>query len=158
MQKKCLLLQFPNQNKSEFREVFTEEKNEKIISEFVKTFGLKVFLVEADDPKLLNTDELVSYLCNQYEKSDNCKYYKTKEIEPNNSRNKMLQTVCDIRVYIENQLKEGNTLRIKELYQTLSPYNIGVSTIYRHLSFVKNKLKKEGKNISKVMVGCYKII
>lgn len=155
MPKKCLLLQLPNQNQSDFREVLTEEKNEQSLTEFIKTFGIKTYLVEADEPQLLTTDEIVSYFCDQYKEPIKCKYQITKnEI----TRDKMLKNVYDIRSFIEEELKYGNTVRIKELHQKFSPHNIAVSTIYRHLSFVKNKLKTEGKTIDKIMVGCYKLV
>lgn len=153
MLKKCLCLKLPDN-----REVFTHEKYRNAISEFVNTFGVKVLKVEADSPSLLDPNELVNYFCDHSKESYICDYRVEPEHKPKPvPREKMLRNVYDIRAYIESELLEGRTIRIKELHKKFSRHNIAVSTIYRHLSFVKDKLSNQGYQTQKVMVGCYRI-
>lgn len=152
MLKKCLCLKLPDN-----REVFTHEKHKSELEEFSITFGVKVLRVEAESPTLLPLENVVEFFCDHSRESYECNY--RIEVEPRitGAREKMLQTVYDIRGYIESQLLEGKTVRIKELHKQFSKHRIAVSTIYRHLSFVKDKLSREGRKVIKVMVGCYQI-
>lgn len=146
MSKKCLLLKFPDE-----REVFTHEKYQHIFIEFSKSFNVKMFNVEADDPILLHPKDVVKCFCDQnVETNTKCNYKLF--------HNKIKKTRSyDLKEYIETNLLEGNIVSIKELYNKFQKHNLSVSTIYRHLNFVKNKLQKEGKKIEKISVGCYRI-
>lgn len=146
--KKCLLLRFPDQ-----REVFTHETNKTTLVEFAKSFGIKVLPVEANKPTLLDPDEIAKVFCDQNQSVPACSY---RVILGN--RGKMLQTVVDVRTYIETQLREGQTVRIKELHKHFSKHRIAVSTLYRHLDYVRTKLIEEGAEVEKVMVGCYRLV
>lgn len=159
MSKRCLLLQLPDK-----REIFTEEKNHHNLLEFAKTFDVKILTVEAENPELLHPKDIAKTFCDPSE--DNlysCSYKiidpskKEKVIPQIKNRKQMLQKVYDIRSYIEQQFLEKNTVRIKELYNFFKKHQIAVSTLYRHLSYVKDKLQKEGHKFIKVSTGCYRI-
>lgn len=156
MSKRCLLLKLPDS-----REVFTHEKNHNILFEFSKSFGIKIITVEADYPNLMNPKEIAKIICDQNSDTFNTCSYRVVGVTRLNqnflvgSREQMLQKVSDVRSYIENQFLEGNMVRIKELHHRFQKHNIAVSTLYRHLAYVKDKLKEQGKEVVKVKAGCY---
>ena len=165
MFKRCLLIRFPDG-----REVFTHEKYHNTLLEFAKTFGVKIDLVEADFPQLLHPKEIASIFCDQNKEAFNtCSYRAAKSQIPTkiithqtsfntfSARDKMLQKASDVRLYIESQLLEGNAVRIKELHHRFQRHGIAVSTLYRHLTYVKNRLKESGKKVVKVTTGCYRL-
>lgn len=158
MLKKCLLLKFPDE-----REVFTKEKYHHNLLEFAKTFNVKIMKVEAEEPELLHPKEIARIFCDLNERKNHTHNYQildsnqTEKTTPNKNRKQMLERVCDIRSHIEDQFLEGKTVRIKELYDTFKKHQISVSTLYRHLSHVKNKLKSKGCKFIKISTGCYKI-
>ncbi len=165
MSKRCLLLRLPDS-----REVFTHEKHHNTLLEFAKNFGVKIFTVEAEFPKLLHPSEIASIFCDQNKEMFNTCSYRvvnhqssTKTINHHTSfssagaREKMLQKVSDVRSYIESQFLEGNVVRLKELHHRFQKHNIAVSTLYRHLAYVKDRLKSQGHKIIKVATGCYKL-
>jgi hypothetical protein len=151
MTTKCLCLKLPDS-----REVFTHETNKIALKELSVTFGIKIMAVEAQEPVLLSVNEVVNYFCDHSQKTFLVNYTTDSKISTN-EKGQRTNNVYDIRSHIESELVKGEVVRIKELHKQFSPHNIAVSTIYRHLNFVKNKLSKEGMKIVKVMVGCYKI-
>lgn len=154
MSKRCLLLRFPDN-----REVFTHEKYQSDLVEFIKVFNVKLFTVEANSPSLLNIKAVIKIFCDH--NKDNfevCSYRMVGDLPSHDtSRESVLKKVSDIRSYIENIFLQGNVVRIKELHHHFIKHNIAVSTIYRHLSYVKDKLIQEGKKIEKIATGCYKL-
>ncbi len=166
MSKRCLLLRLPDS-----REVFTHEKYHNTLLEFAKSFGVKILTVEADFPNLLHPKDIAKIFCDQNKEVFNTCSYRvvshqpstTKTINQHTSfssvgaREKMLQKVSDVRSYIESQFLEGNTVRIKELHHRFQKHNIAVSTLYRHLSYVKDRLKAQGRQVVKVAAGCYRL-
>lgn len=155
MAKRCLLLKFPDS-----REVFTSEKYYNSLLELSKSFGVKIMTVEADNPSLLKIKDIAQIFCDQNKDPlVTCSYRIVPQTAKSDLgiREKMLQKVSDVRSYIENQFIEGNVVRIKELHHKFQKHNIAVSTLYRHLSYVKEKLESENKKIIKINTGCYKI-
>jgi hypothetical protein len=149
MVKKCLLLRFPDN-----REVFTHERYYFTLLEFAKNFNVKIISVEADYPNLLHPKDIAKVFCDKNEEEYSTCSYRILKNNQENDRKKMLKTVFDIRSYIEEQLLQGNTITIKDLFHK---YSIAVSTIYRHLAHVKEKLQKSGKNVEKISTGCYRV-
>jgi len=152
------------------REVFTHEKHHHTLLEFAKSLGVKILTVEADYPTLLTPKEIARTFCDQSREDFNTCSYRI--INPQTSgrmlnqhtsfsssgaREKMLQKVSDVRSYIESQFLDGNIVRIKELHHRFQKHNIAVSTLYRHLAYVKENLKNEGKQVVKVAAGCYRL-
>lgn len=162
MSKRCLLLKLPDN-----REIFTHEKHHHTLLEFAKTFDVKIFTVEADEPELLHPRDIAKAFCDPNEDDfRSCSYQvvdtstgekTTSTVTVDNNRKKMLQKVYDIRSYIEDQFLEKNTVRIKELHHFFKKHQIAVSTLYRHLSYVKDKLQKEGYKFTKISAGCYRL-
>jgi hypothetical protein len=160
MTKRCLLLRLPDS-----REVFTHEKHQNSLSEFAKTFNVKIIPVEAESPVLLHPKQIAQVFCDQSQQTfSNCSYRllnpqstKTLTGYAPNARNQMLQKVSDVRSYIEAQFLEGQVVDIKKLHHRFSKHNIAVSTLYRHLAYVKAKLNAEGHRVMKVKTGCYRL-
>lgn len=153
--KRCLLLKLPDQ-----REIFTHEKYQNSLLEFVKIFGIKMSIVEADSPTLLHPKDIAKVFCDHsHSIFSDCNYRLLSKNETSlpGARERMLQNVVDVRSFIESQFREGQTVRIKELHHRFQKHNIAVSTLYRHLSYVKEKLEKEGKEVVKVVAGCYRL-
>jgi hypothetical protein len=158
MSKRCLLLRT-----SDNKGIFTYEKYHHTLLEFAKSFNIEILTVEANYPNLLHPKEIAKAFCNQSEEEfETCSYRVigssiTHSKTHTNSRDKMLKKVADIRSYIESQFLEGNMVRIKELHHKFQKHNIAVSTLYRHLTYVKERLKKQSKTIVKVSAGCYRL-
>lgn len=144
--KRCLLLTFPDR-----REVFTHEKYHPTLLEFARTFGIKISVVDADFPKLLHPKEIIKFFCDNSKNTETCRY----KIIKNTIRDKILQQACDVRKYIEEQFRSKKIVNVKELLHDLSEYGVHVSTLYRHLGYVKEKLESQGGRVTKISTGCY---
>jgi hypothetical protein len=153
--KRCIVLKLPDQ-----REIFTHEKYHHTLLEFSKVFDVKISIVEAESPVLLHPKEIAKIFCDHSQPDSNeCNYKVLHQISTTaiGAREKMLQNVIDVRSYIENQFREGQVVRIKELHHRFQKHNIAVSTLYRHVSYVRDKLELEGKKVIKVVVGSYRV-
>lgn len=140
----CLIVKLPDN-----REVLTYEKNSSSLLEFSKIFEVNLLRVETDSQEdLLDLNEIADLFCDQHKKPINSNY---------KLKNKLIKKTIDVKSHIENNLLEGNLIHIKEVHHIFRQHNISVSTIYRHLTAIKQKFKKEGKSIVKVSVGCYKL-
>jgi len=165
MGKRCLLIKLPDE-----REFFTYEKNHPYLLEFANTFDAKVRTVEAQEPHLLNLSEIAKCFCDHSYRGHPCNYHEIAQPETSTkimmnhtsfstlgSRSKMLQKVSDVRNFIETQFLEGNPVRIKELHKRFQKHGVAVSTLYRHISIVRDRLKRKGHQVSKIAAGCYKL-
>jgi hypothetical protein len=132
MKTTCLLIKLPDG-----RTFFTIKKNYTLLLEFAKIYGAQLKIVKAIDPQLLTLKDLATKICDQTIKSDISK----KE--------------CTIRDHITKQFKSGKFVKIKEIGKDLN--NVSASTLYRHINYVKHKLEKEGKIITKVSPGIYRM-
>lgn len=148
MTKKCLLIETKDK-----RKFFTEEKNLKQLTEFSKTFDVKMSLVETEEGNILKLEDLAVAICDSiYEKKEE-KYQIVKEISRETIRNRAEK----ISAYILKRFEKNQIVSLSDLREKFKEYNLTSAALCNHISRIKNELEQEGIKFTKVGAGKYKV-
>lgn len=166
--KKCLLIKLPDGG----RQLFTHRKNYPNLIEFSKKFNAQLEVVKASNAQLLELDDVAKCICDASYTMDDVQYEVIKpSVNPKKTyftqctsfsglgaRERMMKKVSDVRQCIYDMFTSGQPVRIKDLESKFQKHQLSVSTIYRHVNFVKEQLESEGHAVTKVSPGVYKLV
>lgn len=147
----CLLLKTPDN-----RHFFTHENNFPLLVEFGKTFGAEISVVKADNPPVLELEELTRCLCTPNDNEP--PKYEVLEIKLSASevsnRTKKSEISKQINSYIKDELISGKAVSIVGL---LSKFNGTNQTMSGYLTRARRELTAKGYYIKRIGVGEYKV-
>lgn len=151
---KCLMIR----NKT--HDVFTDEKNQKLLIEYCRVYEAEMHIVEVDEAELItNMHDLAKHLCDATykpsKKEVKIKILESKPKEKTKPTAKVSKEILTIEQEIENNLKENKKLSISSLYRKLSNDENDYKKIYNTFIKVRNKMEKEGWLVEKLDRGVY---
>lgn len=138
------------------RNFLTYEKNESSIVEFAKTFNAEVYRVELIKGNVLELKKLAKAFCDPDYQSEPT-FNKIEKIfpTPSKTRDQILKDAQKIKKFIEQKMKTGQPLSLKDLKDKYSKYDITDACLCNHFSQVRKALENEGLKIEKVGAGSY---
>jgi hypothetical protein len=138
------------------RKFFTHKKNFSQLIEFCNSFKANMSLVNMKNGNILDLDELAPAFCNPKQKKQICEYTLIEnKIITKDKNNKTSNK--NIKNYIKRKLLSKNSVDIQQLKKKYNRNGIDIKTINNCFYQVKNELKKEGYNLTKISTGNYKI-
>lgn len=145
------------------RSFFTHKKNLSLLTEFAKTFGVKVSLVKvASKETLLGIEKLVPAICDANYTSPEVFYDIVEEILPKveleRRRPVLRQNAEHIRSFIRLTLTKNKELSLRDLKRKYYGQGLTDSCFCNHFTFVRKTLAKEGFKIIKTGGGRYRLI
>ena len=153
---KCLLIELKDK-----RKFFTHQKNLNQLIEFCNSFKANMSLVNMKNGNVIDLDELVPAFCNPKQKNQKYEYtlIENKMITREDNQNITNQNTTNqnIKNYIRRKLLSKKTVSIQDLKRRYDKKGVGTAAINSCFNQVKNELKKEGYNFTKISAGNYKI-
>lgn len=166
---KCLLLKTKDN-----RRFFTKPDNLPQLIEFSRTFGAEMSIVRVEPLNLpiLNLSKLAPAICdprydtpvNEIETIDvwpsealRLTRRRKRKTHRTRTRKRQLQLAKVIRSHIRKTFLRGSVVDVVSIIQKFKKYNLKLCTISNHLRFVRDQLVVEGREITKMGVGKYKL-
>ena len=149
---KCLLIETKDK-----RKFFTQEKNFTQLIEFSKTFDASLSIVDLEEGKLLDIEELATAICDpNYKSESSYKNLKNEAKVETKNRLEMLKIAETIKRYIYQQFEKRNSVSLRELKKKFKKYELSDSALCNHIRKSKLEFEKQGYKFIKVNTGEYK--
>jgi len=144
------------------RHFFTDLDNFPQLIEFSKAQNAEISVVKPKGlVQILALPQLARSLCDPNYKLLDPKYdlveRKLTLTAGKTPRQRLLAQAQEIRQYIEKVLVAGDIVSLENLASKFEEYNLGEAALRKHLTYVRLKLAKTGRQVEKVGVGSYQI-
>lgn len=143
---------------------FTYIKNFQSLLEFSKVFGIKLEIVEAENPKILELKDLAVIICDYLQSQEKLHPQEKTKIKTIRGvkkrvikRGQKIKNARKIRNFIRTQLKSGKNIELRKLQNKFNSMNLSLSCFCNHMRAIREELQKEGFELIKPTPGCYKI-
>lgn len=156
MARKCLMIETKDR-----RRFFTDPHNYDHLVEFGKTFGAELSVVRAEEPDILDLMSLAPAICDTSYEVVNRPVFEVVEVKlpkMQRQRKTLLRQADTVKKWIENQLLEGNSVKLAEVRKRYKRYGLTMQAFCNHLADVRKKLTAEGHELERVGHGEYKIV
>lgn len=151
--KQCLMILTDDRKK-----FFTHEKNLPQLMAYSQAFRAEISVVKISDEKeILDLEELAPALCDK--KTQSKTDYEIVEVKLKHKENRLniLKRAKKIKNSIKNSLIKGKIVSLKDLSKKYSKYKITTACLCNHFKQIREELKTQGYNFTKIGGGKYKI-
>jgi hypothetical protein len=142
---------------------FTHKNNYPQLVEFARSCDAEISIVKAQNVKILDLPELAKSICNHGQQAELPQYelveVKVPTLPPlkNRSRSNLLMQANIVSSYVKKKLLNSKIVSLTDLENKFSDFGLSKSTLYNHLARVRNELKEEGYEVSKIKPGTYRM-
>ena len=145
------------------RHFFTALGNFPQLIEFSKAQSAEVSVVKPkEEVQVFSLPELAKSMCDPTYKVLEPKYdlveRKITIMTGKTPRQRLLAQAQEIRQAIEQTFLAGDTVSLQNLAKQFQHYNLGEAALRKHLTYVRLKLAKMDRQVSKVGIGSYQIV
>lgn len=153
---RCLLIETKDK-----RKFFTNKKNLIQLNEFSKTFDSNIFIVDLQDGKLMELEDLATAICSPEYIEHDYDYkiidqIKNEIISNKTKKSKKINVGPKIQEFITKEFLEKRPISIKKIKSRFKNHSISDATFYNKIRKVKSELEKKGFKFIKVKTGVYK--